>query len=561
MPYPLLDPYGSGGTSGSHTDYMVAAPVLLSGSHTGYMGRAAFIGEPLGLEPATPGASSGGDSGLVSGLVPIGTSVTQALEPVGALAVPVGTAQARLPPAPRPLLRTAGQGLGSGALAAPQGGLDADPAVRSALVEDQQQRAAAKERQLKHPRPILDPAVGCLTRSFHAAIDAAKARVKASGGGSAALRDGDWVDEIQPLPAGQRAAALESLRDGAVFLENKSRAEGTNVNRDRYLRDWFVFCRRLGLRPYMYDRQDAEVLHLYIAWRAMGYVRHRDLDKPGVLPGIRDASIANEVSAIRSFHRDSLGVDLDEIDRRHKQLQKGVTRISGAKMARLRLSEQMKLAMDSLDRADGSALSLAHLTARELGYTAMHRISEVAVGKGTKHHLRHQDVVFALDGDGNPVTCGWTLRSSKSSQSLEVTRELHSPSFVMTMWEQHRRNEAFLVGKTSARRASLPFVQANGKPLQKRLVLAHLRQLLVKMSKGGAVSVPTRFRAGTHCFRRGGARMWLNTGIGEFFIRWLGRWRSLAWLIYPEVDSGLLAKAALLREAHIRKIEDHGSRS
>ena len=52
--------------------------------------------------------------------------------------------------------------------------------------------------------------------------------------------------------------------------------------------------------------------------------------------------------------------------------------------------------------------------------------------------------------------------------------------------------------------------------------------------------------------RRGGARMWLNLGVGEAYLRWLGGWRSLAWLVYPEVAGGMKARAAALRAAHLR---------
>jgi hypothetical protein len=53
--------------------------------------------------------------------------------------------------------------------------------------------------------------------------------------------------------------------------------------------------------------------------------------------------------------------------------------------------------------------------------------------------------------------------------------------------------------------------------------------------------------------RRGGARMWLNLGTGEAYLRWLGGWRSLAWLVYPEVADGLKQHAAARRAAHMQQ--------
>ena len=46
--------------------------------------------------------------------------------------------------------------------------------------------------------------------------------------------------------------------------------------------------------------------------------------------------------------------------------------------------------------------------------------------------------------------------------------------------------------------------------------------------------------------------MWLNLGVGEAYLRWLGGWRSLAWLVYPEVAGGMKSRAAALRAAHLR---------
>ena len=47
--------------------------------------------------------------------------------------------------------------------------------------------------------------------------------------------------------------------------------------------------------------------------------------------------------------------------------------------------------------------------------------------------------------------------------------------------------------------------------------------------------------------------MWLNLGVGKAYLRWLGGWRSLAWLVYPAVGDGLKQRAASLRAEHMRR--------
>ena len=427
-------------------------------------------------------------------------------------------------------------------------GLDSDPVVQAALQEAARLLQERDERLRRHPRPAMPAAVSALTNSFHTVLADAKRR----GGVGSALRDGVWIDEAQPLLQVTRDAARAALEDGAYFLESKSRSDGTNVNRDRHLRNWFLFCRLLGYRPFMYDRSDVAALHAFVAWRSLGYVRKGDIGKAGVLPGLQHGSVANEVSAIRTYHA-SFGVDLLEIDPRSSQLVKGLRRISGSVKPALRISEAMMDGMRRLDLASGTELDRAHVTARDLCYTAMFRISEVAATAKAKHYLLHADVSFSmLRADGSPQRCTWVLRSSKARQFLGETRSCLVGQFVDSMWSQWQRNEAFLAERPGARQ-SLPFVQVRGRPLSKAQVQRRLRARITQLSAGGAVDVPALYRAGTHCLRRGGARMWNALLVGDVFIKWLGRWRSLAWLRYPDVSERLLLGASARRDAFLEE--------
>jgi hypothetical protein len=426
-----------------------------------------------------------------------------------------------------------------------------DPTVRAALLESTRIEEEARQRQATNPRPAVTSVERELSARFHAELKAARRKL-----GAAAKLQGPWIDAITPLPPDRAAATLAALSAGASFLHFASRASGTNGNRERHLRDWLVFCRLLGVHPYLSDARDARTLHAYIAWKGLSYVKARQ--KPGTPLGIQSDSLANQLSSIRTFHQEMLGVNLHKIDPLSRQLVKGVKRISGPRKARLRVSHRMMLDMEALDVQSGSESDRAQALARRWCFEAMLRLSEVALtSSGVWHFLLDEDVVFSdFDVHGRPHTMQWKLRSAKNSQFAGVVRSMvarpDSPGdFVSWMWEQKKRNALFRKRNPRAR-DRLPFIHVNGSPLKKSSVQSHLRKRLSQLPSFGSANLRL-FQAGTHCLRRGGARMWLNLGVGEAYLRWLGGWRSLAWLVYPAVADGLKQRAASLRAEHMRR--------
>ena len=123
-----------------------------------------------------------------------------------------------------------------------------DPTVRAAL-ESTRIEEEARQRQATNPRPAVTSVERELSARFHAELKAARRKL-----GAAAKLPGPWIDAITPLPPDRAAATLAALSAGASFLHFASRASGTNGNRERHLRDWLVFCRLLGVHPYLSGR-------------------------------------------------------------------------------------------------------------------------------------------------------------------------------------------------------------------------------------------------------------------------------------------------------------------
>ena len=427
---------------------------------------------------------------------------------------------------------------------------DLPPVVVSAQLEATDRAAAAAAAGKRLSKPALLASEEAFNAGFRATLAAAK-----RSEGKEALRWGQWVDRLQPLPRAEREEVRGILRAKMELLHHSARADGTHTNRDRHLRDYAVFCRRLGYSPRLTPGGDKSALHEYVTWKAMSYAVGGESSRA---PGVASGSLWNEVSSIRTYHREQFGIDLSAVEFLSKSLLKGAKRLDGAKRVALRVDEDMMIQMEALDAADGSAAATAHITARRLCFDAMARVSEVAASpKGeAQHYLLDRNVGFVMSAEGRPLEMFWTLEHAKNSQyrnrqrRLVAGAETDTRDFVRWCYAAKLRNAEYLQKHPMVSPETLAFVNVAGKPLSKKAVMRRLRERLAQLGKARRVSLPREFNAGTHSMRRGGARMWTNTGIGEQFVRWLGGWRSLAWLVYPEVAAGLLSCAAELRARH-----------
>ena len=419
-------------------------------------------------------------------------------------------------------------------------------------------KAERDRHRRNEQRPTITDVETSFTAQFHAVIRAARASLPKGE----ASRTGPWVYQINPVA--NPAAALAALDRGATYLHWVSRATGTNVERDRHIRDWLVFCRLLGVSPHMVTQRDTATLHAYMSWKGLVYKGKRQ--SASAPPGLQHQTVMNEVATIRTYHREVVGVDLHRLAPLAQQLGKGIKRIATASRPTLRISAANMIEMELLDAADGNLDAadyyFVHSVARRLGFEAMLRISEFAVSLTAKHALLHQDVVFDFDEAGNPTRCSWLLRHAKNRQYSGIVRDIMAApdnphDFVGLMWRMSKMNARFLANHPRADRSTLPFINVRGKPLTKVQVGTHLHKRLSQCESVGAAFLALH-KTGTHCLRRGGARMWLNIlPGGEAYLRWLGGWRPSARLVYSEVAVGFKQRAAAIRAEHMRTALHH----
>ena len=184
---------------------------------------------------------------------------------------------------------------------------DLKPNVRAALLENDRLKLERARRLDENPRPRIGREMRELNDIFRNCLKVAKANPNVN-----AARDGAWVRDSEQLPTKRAAELRHALGKGATLLHDAARASGTNAQRERHLRDWMLFCRILRVSPYMTSREDCTTLHKYISWKGLFYSKANH--KAGAPLGVQHGTLANEVSSIRTFHHEIMGVDLAKID-------------------------------------------------------------------------------------------------------------------------------------------------------------------------------------------------------------------------------------------------------
>jgi hypothetical protein len=90
--------------------------------------------------------------------------------------------------------------------------------------------------------------------------------------------------------------------------------------------------------------------------------------------------------------------------------------------------------------------------------------------------------------------------------------------------------------------AEMPFLNFNGVPLEREDVSQTLREILSQPDAPDGLPDPSRYSS--HSLRKGGATELLRLQIDIPTIKWLGRWKSMAWLLYTAVSEDSVNRVA-----------------
>ena len=205
-------------------------------------------------------------------------------------------------------------------------------------------------------------------------------------------------------------------------------------------------------------------------------------------------------------------------------------------------------------RAQRTPRATALAAAISVMFVFLLRISEIAqtsVKRGlSAAYLRHGDVQFTAD-QGN-LRVGIDLRDTKSDPFSLVARSLPSVArndIYDIMHRVHSDNVDLARRRnyTEQQLNEMPFININGVPLERADVADTIKNILSSPEAPAGLPDPARYS--THSLRKGGATELLRMGIDIATIKFLGRWKSMAWLLYAHVSDDCLNRAGSVMAA------------
>jgi hypothetical protein len=203
-----------------------------------------------------------------------------------------------------------------------------------------------------------------------------------------------------------------------------------------------------------------------------------------------------------------------------------------------------------------SLAEFACFTASIFGYHVLCRVSEYLFTSNTKHHILAKSVVFQVRVSNNGtiihvlssevnrypkssiIGCYLTIRDSKNDPSGEGSRYPYTRELVRASDSLYDFTEILFDWSVLARpRDNDPFFSSGNF----RLSPTSLNKWLSKL--GPLFHLDSK-RISSHSLRIGGASSLAASGVNDYVIQKMGRWKSLCFLQYIRLASGAFATAA-----------------
>ena len=348
-----------------------------------------------------------------------------------------------------------------------------------------------------------------------------------------------------------RAVVLEILADGQDHLLEMHLAKGSRVARKNAVARWRAFCHILSLSPIIENVQDSLSLRMFVYFLGAAWVNYRSSNEDK--RGLSHRYVASLLSSVRQWHLDEGYVNPLEFDKITSKVLVGLRRVTGDSYAPVlpvsKLALQfiiMKLKARKTPRATTLAATIATM------FSFLLRISEVAE-TSTKNgldaaYLQQGRVAFTVEGTGRDtehyVNIG--LRDTKS-EAFKIV-ELKLPSVrrndcYSTMFHICEQNKKLARdrGYTAQQEQAMPFFNVNGVPLQRADIADTIKDILSSPDAPEGLPDPSKFS--THSLRKGGATELLRVQVDVATIKWLGRWKSMAWMLYANVTDDCVKRA------------------
>ncbi len=418
------------------------------------------------------------------------------------------------------------------------------PTSRSSLASSRSSLAAVTgapllqhtlQSQAIHPDQPTQPR--CL-RDLYTAVNATATVIAAHD---------DWQRRCAPLPLSIRQAAATALTAGHEWLLDMQLARASRKQADRAVARWLAYCHVMAISPILTTFSDTANLRSYIYFLGTVWKNNRR----GAL-GLSPNYVGGLVSAIRQWHVDQGYRSPLDFDKVTSKVLRGLRRVTpSCYRPKLRMEKGMVVYIcKRLRHGSRRHFPKKHALAdcMELMFSFLLRISEAVQTPEKSSYLRQGDVRFAF-GATNKVTIG--LRDTKTEFDRLVERSLPNVSstdvYSMMLDRWHINNaHALEHGYSDEQRDAMPFINVDGLPLSRMDVVRAVHDTLSDATTlKEHPEFPDANNYSTHSFRKGGATAMLAAGVDIATIKYLGRWRSMAWLIYASVTDASLARAAV----------------
>ena len=361
----------------------------------------------------------------------------------------------------------------------------------------------------------------------------------------------EWKELCTCLIDQERVVVLEILEDGADHLLEMHLAKGSRELRRRAIARWLSFCHLLSINPIIKNIEESLSLRMFVYFLGAAWINSRKAAEDN--RGLSHGYVAGLLSSIRQWHIGEGHCNPLDFDKITSKVLIGLKRVTGdtykptLPVSKIQLQFILKF-LKAKKTVKASIIAAAIATM----FVFLLRVSEVAESTTKRGldaaYLRNGDIRFENDGsedvlERHSVVIG--LRNTKSEQTGLVERDL----------PHTRRNDVYDIlfhTKTQnddlARRrnmtpnqlAALPLFNINGVPLQRADIVDAIKEAL---SSKDAPAGPDVSRFSSHSLRKGGATELLRISVDIATIKWLGRWKSMAWLLYANVTDDCVKRA------------------
>lgn len=366
--------------------------------------------------------------------------------------------------------------------------------------------------------------VGPELRHFQALVhDTAASEVRAG------LGDG-LTRGIPSLVGESRKRVLEQLFDAREHALSYAWSEGSKAGRELAVRYWRIFCAYLGLPEVIRSHREAWQLQYFAAF--MGLV----WKKTNGDVGLAGTTVEQQVSRVRVWLSEEFGIRVLAFDSLTSKVVKGIKKQSKVGLGVMYTVEVTYRFQQRWWESDGSYMSLLFQDMSSMRFLMLRRISEVA---STKSHDNYYLLHFncTLEGDVK-FWAFWPL--TKNSKNLARSTDGACYGLFRRLRRRYHANEQWLKAHPQFDREKLPFFHIDGRPVHRREVEREAKRLMAlafTLEPGVGHLNPALYRYSTHSDRKGGAIWMLDTVLGiEFYVRFMGDWKSLAFYVYGRVS-------------------------